>query len=559
MVRVSADAVATAPPGRATRLHGGAAWIVVALLCVAVSALNYAWLTRNTLPPHWDAANHMMSALKYHDVLSQCMAQPPLDVRAWKHCAGELIYVDGDVYAPLFSAIGGVMTFAAGNSITALAMTNVPFIAMLLAAMFVMGRRLYSPLAGILAGVLLIAYPLVYQTSREFMFEFAILAWTAAGGCFLMLSERFRRPVMTMLFGVTVGLGALTKFTFLIFLIGPGVYVLGALLVDIVRHRIDAGEATRRLLTLAGALVLGAIVAAVWYGPHLVSFTNSLRTVAALNPINAPVLSWPSLTYYLRTMVWTQMGPPLFLLFLFGVWRFGSRIDPDWRNLLIVWFVSIYAIATSVVIKVPNDDIGILVPAALVSAIGLASIRRYTAVAVTVVCAFVALQLAVLTLPEPMLGARIGTFGWEGVITPFPRTEDWKIEDALRGVAAPNARVGILSDHMFVNGTTFQFFTLKDRLPLQTEPCWRLRVDAPSGPDLAPYQAIVAKSDDEWIKPKADGCFRGSDGRARYAELLRRLGDGSSGFALSRTLPLPDGSSLLVFSSGRSVQPAGPS
>ena len=48
------------------------ALLALALLIATVAGLNYWWLGANTLPPHWDTANHMMSALKYHDVLAQC-------------------------------------------------------------------------------------------------------------------------------------------------------------------------------------------------------------------------------------------------------------------------------------------------------------------------------------------------------------------------------------------------------------------------------------------------------------------------------------------------------
>src|SRR5262245_56970676 len=100
--------------------------IVLALLVVMVGALHYVWLSYNTLPPHWDQANHMMSALRYHAVLSECIGQSPVTLRGVRHCVGALVSVDQFVYPPLFPLVGGLVIFLAGSSVTALAMTNLP-------------------------------------------------------------------------------------------------------------------------------------------------------------------------------------------------------------------------------------------------------------------------------------------------------------------------------------------------------------------------------------------------------------------------------------------------
>ena len=195
--------------------------VILALLVSTVGVLNYFWLSQNTVPPHWDAANHMTSALTFHGVLSQCFSQSHFALPGLRHCLGELVAVNQGVYPPLFSFAGGLFIFLAGSSITALAMTNVPFIALLVVATYLMGRTIHSRLAGVLAALLIVAYPLVFQMSHEFMLEFAMLAIAAAASCFLLLSDRFSKTGMTVLFGLTMGLGALTKITLLTYLIGP--------------------------------------------------------------------------------------------------------------------------------------------------------------------------------------------------------------------------------------------------------------------------------------------------------------------------------------------------
>ena len=483
--------------------------VILALLVSTVGVLNYFWLSQNTVPPHWDAANHMTSAMTYHGVLSQCFSQSHFALPGLRHCLDELVSVNQCVYPPLFPLAGGLVIFLAGSSITALAMTNLPFIALLVGTTYLMGRTIHSRLAGVLAAILIVAYPLVFQMSHEFMLEFAMLAIAAAASCFLLLSDRFSKTGMTVLFGLTTGLGALTKITLLTYLIGPAIWVFAHLLTDVVRRRVDAYEAARRLLTLAGALALGLAVAALWYWPNRAAFLSRLRTVASLDVIDAPVLSLESLAYYPNAMIWAQMGPPLFLLFIYGAFRFASHVTSEWRDLLLVWIGSIYVILTAFSHKGPHDSIGILVPAALISAIGIASLRRRRYAAVAVVSCFALLQVAVMTLPST-LGARVGTFGWVDVVSPFPLAEDWKVEDTLHSLANRPARVAVISDHIFINGTTLRFYALKDNLPLDVSPCWRSGVDSAA---LRRYDVVIAKSDDAWVHPSYDGCFKGPAGR----------------------------------------------
>src|SRR5262249_6916533 len=161
-------------------------------------------------------------------------------------------------YPPLFPLVGGLTIFLAGASITALAMTNLPFIVVLIVAMYVLGRTLHGRLAGVLSALMILSCPLVFQMSREFMLDFATLAMGAAAGCFLAVSDGFKSRSMTVLFGLALGLGALTKFTVLSYLIAPAAFVFVRLLADIARGRIDAADWTKRLLTLGAALALGA-------------------------------------------------------------------------------------------------------------------------------------------------------------------------------------------------------------------------------------------------------------------------------------------------------------
>ena len=47
-------------------------WVVAAIV-IAASLLNFAWLSFDGTPPHWDSANHLTSAIGYRDLLSSAV------------------------------------------------------------------------------------------------------------------------------------------------------------------------------------------------------------------------------------------------------------------------------------------------------------------------------------------------------------------------------------------------------------------------------------------------------------------------------------------------------
>ena len=298
----------------------------------------------------------MKSALRSHDVLSQCVNQSQFPLPGCGIARESSSSVNQSIYPPLFPLVGGFVVFLAGSSITALAMTNVPFIAVLVAATYLMGRTMHSRLAGVLAALLIVAYPLIFQMSREFMLEFAMLAIAAAACCFLVLADGFRKPGMTILFGLTTGLGALSKFTLLTYLAGP-VAVHG-------RAPDNRRRAAPRRCARGGAATVDARgrprTRSRRRGPVVLAEPcgfpgwSAGRGIARYHRLAGAVAGVSA--YYPNAMIWTQMGPPLFLLFMYGAWRFASHVTPERRDLLLVWIGSIYVIQTLVSHKGPHNE-----------------------------------------------------------------------------------------------------------------------------------------------------------------------------------------------------------
>src|SRR6188474_3890955 len=99
------------PPPASADTHNthpvpGAAWLVAGVV-LASCALNFVFLSFDATPPHWDAANHLLSAMDYRALLVGAVngeAGGPVAVLK------QLVHVDKMVYPPLFPLTAGLLS-----------------------------------------------------------------------------------------------------------------------------------------------------------------------------------------------------------------------------------------------------------------------------------------------------------------------------------------------------------------------------------------------------------------------------------------------------------------
>src|SRR5687768_13936626 len=143
----------------------------VAGIAVAACVLNFLWLSFDRTPPHYDASNHLLSALNYRELLSNVIggtAGTPLEILK------RMVHIDAMVYPPLFPLIAGLISPTL--SLRSLVMVNSLFVVILAVSTYQIGRRVHSELAGVLGAALVAAYPMVTHLERDFMVDFALLA-----------------------------------------------------------------------------------------------------------------------------------------------------------------------------------------------------------------------------------------------------------------------------------------------------------------------------------------------------------------------------------------------
>jgi hypothetical protein len=186
-------------------------WSATAWASVALSVLFVAtscwWLSRDSSIPVYDAGGHLSSAIDAYEAVGSG--------RLLKALTGAA------PYPPLTALVGalGILVGGIGVAPPIIAL-NVVFVPLLALGCYNVGRLTFGPLAGVLAVVFALGTPLVIEELHEFMLDAPEAAMVAVSAWAILATERFSRPGVSALAGLAVGLGMLSKETFVFFVAG---------------------------------------------------------------------------------------------------------------------------------------------------------------------------------------------------------------------------------------------------------------------------------------------------------------------------------------------------
>ena len=236
------------------------AWLrrcpVAVLLAVSAGlmALNVLDDPLSTRPLRSDETWHLLAAVHYGRCFSGAPEAPPI----WA--------VDRH-YPPLVTALAGGANciFGEGGRL-AIAVVSL-FIPVLLVSVFGLARRFgLPPLSALAAALSLLFSRRLFSMSREFMFDFPLVAMVALSAWAFFAAGDFKQRGPALLAGACLGLAALTKWTAPLYLAPPVLFA---------GMRAWPDRAGRK--RWFAALGVAALLAAPWYGPNL----GSLAGVAA--------------------------------------------------------------------------------------------------------------------------------------------------------------------------------------------------------------------------------------------------------------------------------------
>jgi hypothetical protein len=240
---------------------------VVALATATFVGFSIWWLLYDQrLPGGGDPGRHLFTALGYAELLGDLDLVELFTAQAGGSGAASEVFAPspetGFFYPPLVRWIGAVPA-ALGLAVEdwgAIAL-NLVFVPMLAAGCYLVGRRTYGPLAGMLAAIFALGAPMVLNLFHVFLIDAPLAGVIAITVWALLASDRFRDRRMSALAGALAGLGLMVKTTAPIFLVGPVAVML-----------VGGGWRQWRNVALAGGALL--LVAGPWHLLHLDEITN---------------------------------------------------------------------------------------------------------------------------------------------------------------------------------------------------------------------------------------------------------------------------------------------
>ncbi len=483
-------------------------FLFLALWWLALGAVNLAWLSKNTRPPSWDPFNHLFSGAKYHNLVADLL-EGNATVRA---TARSLLRVD-DHYPPLAPLAAGP-AFGGADPRSPTLFLNQAALALLIGATYAMGKRYSSEATGILAAIAVSSFPIVSMQSRMFMLDLPDAAMTALALLALCRADAFRRAAPSLVFGATLGLALLTKWTVVFFLAAP-------LAFELLRAA-RSSERGRRLGNAGAGLLLAAAIPLPWYSAHL---WNILRDSAkfsydvGVREGDPPVFTAKSLFFYASSLPAAVLAPWAFL-FVGGL-ALAARDRFRRGRLMFFAILGGWAILTLIRNKDSRYVIPMLPVIAVVAASALDAFRvrfRWKAAAAGLLAAI-------------SLGA-----AWR---TDPPVRENWPIHEAvefLRRQPVSRPRLRVVPDWPYFERHGFEYAAEEARFPLDVGMWFHF----PAFTDF-----VITKSGDQGERPEPKEIMREvEDPRSDFRSLFQPVWEH----------PLPDGGVARIYA--RHVAPA---
>lgn len=218
---------------------------------------NWLWLTQNVVLYGWDKARHTAQSLAYNSMMT------PLSLRSFFG-----VFVSDTVRPPMgpLSAVPMYRLFGISGDVAA--MVNIVYLVAILVAIWRLGVVLGGRKLGAMSVILVALLPMFYAMPRYFLLEFPLMAFVAVTIWLLLDSNGFEKRGMTLFFGLCLGLGLLTKRTYLAFVFAPVLLVLLRSRVLPSLWQRFRGGVRIDLKDAALALGVGVALSAVWVVPN---------------------------------------------------------------------------------------------------------------------------------------------------------------------------------------------------------------------------------------------------------------------------------------------------
>jgi 4-amino-4-deoxy-L-arabinose transferase-like glycosyltransferase len=248
--------------------HAGA-MLCLALLAAFHIANNWVYVSKRVTIRGWDRPAHLVRTLIYNDILQEINVRSLFEAMTWSWNRPPLRH---------FAAVPFYRVF--GISTDVALMSNALFMVILFFSVYGIGKRMYSRSTGLLAAFLVSMYPVLFGISRLSYVDYALTAMVALAVYSLVRTEGFVHRRHCVFLGLSLGLGALTKWPVLAFVTAPIVYValrsgaVSRLKKDLLAKPQVSSTWRRVLVSPATHALASLTLNAAWYVPNRDRLSN---------------------------------------------------------------------------------------------------------------------------------------------------------------------------------------------------------------------------------------------------------------------------------------------
>jgi hypothetical protein len=424
-------------------------WAMVGGVFAALVAIAAAWLAVDRTPPEWDHANHLERVV---------------------HCAEDLgrgdlttILTRSAFYPPIVPCTAAAVYRHAPSDAAGAQAVVLAFLGLGMAAVYVLGRRLAGGTEGVVAAVVFGCAPFVVFSSVRFQLDLPLAAMVAVALAVLLASEGFTRVGWSLVAGVVLGIGMLTKPPFIAYVLVP--IVVTACFTD--RPR-------RAALNAALAIAIATALTLPWYGPRLFGLLPQITSRSfkqAAESGHPDPLTATALLFY-PTWLTPQFGVAAVALLLVGVVVAMLRR----QGMVLAALLVPFALFSLLQNKNLRYTLPLLPVAAVLAGMGFGVLRgRARLVGAGVLALVSAVQVSATVVAVPR-GLTLPGLGVPLVLESPPRAGDWRHREILALVSRDSrgapATVSVVPNDNFFSVSNFRYYGARDGLPLEFTRAW---------------------------------------------------------------------------------------
>ncbi|MBS1493522.1 MAG: glycosyltransferase family 39 protein [Bacteroidetes bacterium] len=428
-------------------------YLLFLMLFLAGSSLFWYYLGHK--PLYWDSADHLSYSLDSYKALSNSntfsdLLTNLLDV-SWYY--PPLVY-----WASIpFHAIFGQNDFAGFLEMTF-------FLLLLVYSVYQIGKRIYNEEAGVFAAFCISMFPIVSEYTRDYMLDLPLAAMIAAAVYSLIRTNDFSSRAGSIRFGVMLGLGMLTKWTVILFLIVPVIYYLKECFVL-------TAKKSRIIVNFLLSVIIALIVSLPWYLRNIVQILTN-----RLNELERGNLSLTENIFYYLKIIPGQISLLLTILFIVSIFLFFKNSFFLKKRLLLYWLIGSYVLITIINFKLPRFSIALLIPLSILFSGMLfygenepkkrnLFVKIFTAAAV--------LNFIFFSFLNPGINFALPVIDTQVVTNITPDKTNWKnaevikvISDDMKSRGKQKANLRLLSEEENFNSSTLRYYAKLVNAPI---------------------------------------------------------------------------------------------